>query len=141
VRHLGDFPSAVLTGVDDTGYPFSARCRPEPDGPTQTLRLQLPASIPLRAGPAGLLCHRHDAQLWNLKSFWVRGSLGANPGGWTFHPQKFVPGAGIGGPMGVVRFIRDGRRRARQYLKKRGLARPEIPWDRIHAVWQDIERR
>ena len=141
VRHLADFPTAVLTAVDDTGYPFSVRCAPEPDDSTQTLRFRLPEDTAIRVGPAGLLCHRHDEQLWNLKSFWVRGSLERDARGWIFRPRRFVPGAGIGGLLGLLRFVRDGRRRSRRYLEKRGLARPTVPWDHIHAVWKDVKRR
>jgi hypothetical protein len=139
VEHLADFPTAVLTAVDDTGYPFSLRCRPESDDSTQTLRLRLPEGTKVRTGPAGLLCHRHDEQLWNLKSFFLRGELERDARGWIFHPRGFVPGAGIGGLVGLVRFVRAGRRRTRRYLKKRGLARPSVPWDQIQAVWKDVK--
>jgi len=140
VGHLADFPTAVLTGVDDAGYPFSLRCRPELDDSTQTLSFHLPEGAGIRIGPASLLCHRHDEQLWNLKSFFVRGELERDAGGWIFRPGRFVPGAGIGGLLSLLRFLRAGRRRTRRYLEKRGLARPTVPWDRIHAVWEDVKR-
>jgi hypothetical protein len=141
VRHLAGFPSAVLTAVDETGYPFSLRCTPAPDASTQTLRLHLPEGTGVRVGPAGLLCHRHDERLWNLKSFLVRGELAQDARGWVFRPRRFVPGAGIGGLIGLLRFVRMGRSRARRYLEKRGLPRPAVPWDRIHAVWEEVKRR
>jgi hypothetical protein len=140
VRNLADFPTAVLTAVDDTGYPFSVRCTPEPDDSTQTLRFHLPEGTGIRVGPAGLLCHRHDEQLWNLKSFLVPGNLERDARGWMLRPRRFVPGAGIGGLLGLLRFVRAGRRRTRRYLEKRGLARPTVPWDRIHVVWEDVKR-
>jgi len=140
VRHLSDFPTAVLTGVDDAGYPFSLRCSPEPDDSTQTLRFRLPEGAGIGIGPASLLCHSHDEQLWNLKSFFLRGELERDAGGWIFRPDRFVPGAGIGGLIGLLRFVRAGRARTKRYLEKRGLARPAVPWDRIHAVWKDVKR-
>ncbi len=141
LQHLADFPTAVLTAVDDTGYPFSVRCAPETDDATQTLRFRLPEDTRIRVGPASLLCHRHDAQLWNLKSFMVRGTLERDARGWMLRPRRFVPGAGIGGLLGLLRFVRDGRRRTRRYLEKRGLARPTVPWDRIHAMWREVKKR
>ena len=60
--------------------------------------------------------------------------------GWLFRPQQLIPGAGIGGLIGMLKFLRDGRRNARQYLDKRGLARPSIAWDQIHALWAEIKR-
>ncbi len=137
VSHLADFPSAVLTGVDATGYPFSIRCKPEPDAIKWVLRVQIPENTDIQPGPTGLLCHKHDKWLWNLKSFIVRGTLEQDAQGWILRRQQFIPGTGIGGVMGMAQFVRIGRRTAKRYLKKRGLARPGIPWDKIHTVWAE----
>ncbi len=133
-KHLSDFQSAVLTGVDAEGYTFSARCQPRSDSETRTLRVQLPPGAPIQPGPASLLCHQHDENLWNLKSFLVRGVLVREAGGWSFEPRQFIPGAGIGGLPAVARFFMGSRRRAGRYLKKRDLSRPRIPWDEINAI-------
>jgi hypothetical protein len=133
-KHLPDFESAVLTGVDSESYPFSVRCRPDADDAAKVLRVQLPADTPIQPGPASLLCHRHDENLWKLKSFLVRGALSRDEKGWKFEPLRFIPGAGIGGLPATVRFFTGSRRNAARYLKKRGLARPRIPWGEINAV-------
>lgn len=134
-EHLPSFESAVLSALDAEGYPYSVRCRPRPDRVSRVLKVRLPAGIPLRPGPASLLCHRHDENLWNLKSFLVRGVLEALDGeDWNFRPEKFVPGAGIGGPMSLVRLVTGARRSTRNYLEKRGLPRPRIPWAEIRKV-------
>lgn len=140
VEHLPDFGSAVLTSVDAKGYPFSVRCKPEIDAGARVLRVQVPEYAAIQPGRAGLLCHKHDERLWNLKSFIVRGSLERDAQGWLFRPQQFIPGAGIGGMIAIMKFMLDGKRTAQQYLDKRGLARPNIPWDRIHALWAEIRR-
>jgi hypothetical protein len=139
MEHLPDFQSAVLTGVDTEGYPFSVRCWPYPD-PTgvEVLRVQLRADTPIRPGSASLLCHKHDENLWNLRSFLVRGVLGRDERGWRLEPLRFIPGAGIGGLPAMARFFIGSRRNARRYLKKRGLARPRIPWDEINAVKKQV---
>jgi hypothetical protein len=138
-KYLYQFDSAVLTGLDAGGYPFSVRCRPYPDkSGEEVLRVALPADTPIRPGPAGLLCHRHDENLWNLKSFLVRGSLGHDVGGWRFEPIRFVPGVGIGGLPATIRFFVGSRRNAARYLKNRGLARPQIPWDEINAIKDEV---
>jgi hypothetical protein len=93
---------------------------------------------PVGPGPASLLCHRHDENLWNLKSLLVRGTLVRGDGEWTFRPERFVPGAGIGGPTAMVRFVAGARKTAGRYLEKRGLARPRIPWDEINAIKAQI---
>lgn len=140
VKHLVDFSNAVLTGVDEAGYPFSVRCKPEPDSGEQALHVQMPEYANIQPGPAGLLCHKHDEKLWNLKSFILRGSLEGSVHGWVFHPQRFTPGAGFGGLLGDVRFMLSGRRTAKRYLEKRGLERPNIPWDRVHALWTEVKK-
>ena len=134
-RHLYEFESAVLSGLDEEGYPFSVRCRPYPDASgAEVLKIWLPPGTPVRPGPASLLCHSHDENLWNLKSFLVRGVLVKDAGGWSFEPGKFIPGVGIGGLPAMIRFFISSRRNASRYLKERNLARPSIPWDEINAA-------
>ena len=134
-RHLYEFGSAVLSGLDEEGYPFSVRCRPYPDtSGAEALKIWLPPGTPVRPGPASLLCHSHDENLWNLKSFLVRGVLVKDAGGWSLEPGRFIPGLGIGGLPAMIRFFFSSRRRASHYLQKRGLTRPRIPWDEINAA-------
>jgi hypothetical protein len=134
-RHLYEFESAVLSGLDEEGYPFSVRCRPYPDTTgAEALKIWLPPGTPIRPGPASLLCHSHDENLWNLKSFLVRGVLGKDAGGWSFEPGRFIPGLGIGGLPAMIRFFFSSRRKASRYLRERNLARPSIPWDEINAA-------
>ena len=140
VKELADFSSAVVTGIDGSGYPISIRCKPEPDADAQVLRVQIPEYAQIQPGPASLLCHKHDERLWNLKSFTVCGSLEQNARGWSFRPQKFIPGAGIGGMWAMVKFVQSGRRSTQQYLDKRHLVRPKIEWDTLHAIWEDVKR-
>lgn len=134
VKQLAAFPSAVLTGMDTAGYPFSIRCQPQPDPVTQVLRVSMPTGTNLEPGPAGLLCHKHDERLWNLKSFVVCGRLEQDDQGWFFRPQHLIPGMGMGGLMSGVRFVLNGRRNTRRYLEKRGLPRPQVPWDEVKAM-------
>jgi hypothetical protein len=73
--------------------------------------------------------------LWNIRSFMVRGTLEPAGGdGWLFRPTRFVPGIGIGGPAGMVRFAIAKRSAARRYLQRRGLARPKIDWAQLKAA-------
>jgi hypothetical protein len=130
-QYLPQFPSAVLSGLDQTGYPFSLRCQPVPDSASQVLRVQLPSGITLQAGAACLLWHTHDERLWNLKSFVVRGVLEHEANGWVLRPLQFVPGIGIGGWRSYVNFVLHGRAATRAYFAKRGLARPRVHWDEL----------
>jgi len=134
-RHLPEFSSPVLTGVDGDGYPISIRCAPELDETQQVLRVSLPGWTGIRPGPASLLCHGHNQLLWDLHSFMVRGTLTPTGGeSWLFRPTRFVPGIGSGGLAGMVRFALAKRRAARRYLQRRGLARPRIDWMQLKAL-------
>jgi hypothetical protein len=142
VRHLYQFESAVLSGLDEEGYPFSVRCRPYADASgAEALRIWLAPGTPFRPGPASLLCHSHDENLWNLKSFLVRGVLVKDAGGWSFEPNRFIPGMGIGGLPAMIRLFLGSRRKARRYLRERDLARPSIPWDEINAAGKAVSNQ
>jgi hypothetical protein len=92
VKRLPRFSSAVLTGLDASGDPVSLRCQPTLDHQAQVLRLMVPDGLGMVPGPAGLLCHRHDEQLWGLKSFLLRGGLERTGHGWVFRPHQLVHG-------------------------------------------------
>ena len=136
-RYLRNYPSAVLTGLDAAGWPFSLRCQPDIDEQAQVLRLRLPNTAELVKGPASILCHSHNLFLWNLRSFLVRGTIERVGGWWLFRPERFVPGIGVGGVPGMIRFATSKRRTAKLYLKQRGLARPRIPWAQLRAIQVD----
>ena len=89
--YLPGFDTAVISGFEADGQPYSLRCHVLVAG-NELMRLQLPAGTPLVNGPACLLCHSHDERLWNLKSFAVRGSLDRDEEGWLFRPEQFIPG-------------------------------------------------
>jgi hypothetical protein len=130
-KHLPQFESAVLNARDGEGHPYSVRCRPEQDRPAGIIRIDISDGTNLRSGPASLLCHSHDEELWDQKIFLLRGSLEETDEGPVFRPEKFVPSIGTGGPLGTVRMILGVRKATSAYLKKRNLKRPRIPWPEI----------
>jgi hypothetical protein len=136
-KNLPQFETAVLNVPDQDGYPYSVRCRAELDRPAGILRLDLAEEANIQPGPASLLCHRHDEELWNQKIFLLRGKLEGVEGGLVFRPEKFIPSIGTGGAAGVVRMLTGARRATMAYLKKRGMARPSIPWAEIEAVKEE----
>src|SRR6266496_6760483 len=128
IARLPRFASAVLSGLDGGGDPVSVRCQPILDHQAQVLRVEVPDGLGMVPGPAGLLCHCHDEQLWGLESFLLRGSLERTGHDWVFHPHRLVRGMDTT-PVSNLRLLRDGRRTAGRYLATRGLRRPTIPWD------------
>ena len=67
-KWLNKSPEAVLTGIDNDGYPVSVRVPTGPyDSATGELPVSLPDAVDGAEGPANLLCHSHDEKLWNLQ--------------------------------------------------------------------------
>ena len=139
VKNLAKFPTAVLTGKDGEGYPFSIRCKPQIDQEQKLLRLEMRAHWPIQVGPASLLCHSHNKLLWDLKSFVVRGNLQQDEQGWVLQPTQFIPGSGIGSPLDEMKAARKMRQTAKRYLEKRGLARPQVQWQGIKRLWAEVK--
>ena len=133
-KYLPLFESAVLNARDGEGYPYSVRCRPEQDRPAGLLRIDLAEGTNVQPGPASLVCHSHDEELWNQKILLLRGRLEETGDGHVFRPEKFVPSIGTAGPLGTVRMLLSVRKASAAYLKKRNLERPRIPWAEIAAV-------
>lgn len=140
IKELPKYQSAVLTGIDNAGYPFSVRCKPEPDYDVKVLRVQVRTGTGIMSGPASLLCHYTDEHLWNTKGFLVRGTLEQDVQGWILRPQRFILGVSSK-ILDSLKMIRSGRRTAKRYLEKRGLPRPAIPWDEITASWKETKKQ
>lgn len=133
-KYLPMFESAVLNFADPEGYPYSVRCRLEPDKTAGVLRLEHTSEEVLKAEPASILCHSHDDKTWNQKIFVLRGNLEETEDGWAFRPEKFVPSIGTGSTLDTMRMLMGMRRSTKSYLQKRNLSRPRIAWDEIEAV-------
>jgi hypothetical protein len=140
VNNLPNFSSTVLNGTDKDGYPYSVRCQPIVGRGKEVLRLNLSEKTALQAGLASLLCHSHNEMMWDLKAFLVRGELVQDEQGWIFKPTKFIPGGGVGPPMGQLKTMVGMRRSAKRYLEKRGLLRPAIPWADYKALRKESKQ-
>lgn len=140
VKNLANYSSAVITGVDSEGYPYSVRCNPQVDHARRVLLVQIHPEAMIQAGPAGLLCHSHDEFLWNIKNFIVHGTLEQSENSWIFHPIQFVPGAGDNSPLAMITYILNARRATSKYLKKRGLSRPTVPWEELKALRAEAKK-
>jgi hypothetical protein len=130
-KNLAAFETGVLNATDLYGYPYSVRCRPRQDPSAGVLRLDLGGGEEIRPGPAGLLFHSHDEELWNQKVFLLLGRLEGAGEGLVFRPERSVGGMGL---RTAARMLFGARRSSAAYLKKRGLSRPRIPWGEIEEV-------
>ncbi len=130
-KNLAAFETAVLNSTDPDGYPYSVRCRPRQDPSAGVLRFDLAGGEAVRPGPASLLCHTHDEELWNQKVFLLTGRLEGVGRERVFRPERPIGGIGF---RAAARMLVGARKTTKAYLKKRGLARPRIPWDEVEAV-------
>jgi hypothetical protein len=147
--YIADYPTAVLSWVDPSGYPVSVRCVVRRDAGSQ--RIAFPHLSPIakdRRGKACLLFHMHDERLERLRQMVVKGELVDGEGGAVvFEIGEFVTANGrpdtdrmphANAPLHMLQFYRLGRRKAKAYLAKRGAPWPRIPFDEIErAVEQD----
>jgi hypothetical protein len=133
LKQLPHYQSSVLTTVDASGYPASARVGVTADSARRVLVVAVPAGAEVMTGGASLVFHAHDELLWNLRSMQVRGTLVQKEQGWLFTPEHLVPGMGFTSVRGMWRFVTRARRTAAGYLAKRNLPRPRIPWQEIEA--------
>jgi hypothetical protein len=131
---VSGYRSVVLAAVDADGAPVLVRTSvaAEADG----YRVEVPADLPVTDGPAALLVHRHDDELWNLHNANVRGDLVSDEKGWLLRPSTLVePGQRDGGSiLDPFRIARSCQANTRRYLRRRGLARPAIPWAAYRAI-------
>jgi len=137
LTELAAYPSAVLATRTGDGMPSLRRVRVAGPGAAGRLRLDVPPDGQLREGPASLLAHGHDEQLWSLRSVVVTGELMAADG-WVFRPDRIVGGASGVSPLAVLRQLRGLRRTADGYLEKRSLPRPAIAWHSIRGVKEEV---
>ncbi|MGX1807978.1 hypothetical protein ACWIGI_19850 [Nocardia sp. NPDC055321] len=128
------FPDGVvLTAESAIGYPVSMRCHPGPRGDSWVLAR--PRWFDGVDGPATMLAHSHDADGWNLRSVRIRGTIRSEGIDIVFTPTGFEENTGS--PAQALRTSRA----AKDYLRRRGLARPKVPWARIKAARSEVTGR
>jgi hypothetical protein len=135
------YPTAVLTLGGAQGYPFSARCAVEFDAAREVMILSsMDAVFQGMTGKACLLFHRHNPDLSGQHELLIKGELAPEDGRLVFRPSAFLTGSGrqdtdrmpvAGSPIDIFQFMLLGRRKAREYLAKRGAPYPPRPWDKM----------
>ena len=135
------YPSGVLTIVEDSGYPLSVRCVAEFDDARELILFPaLPPDVVGRREAACLLFHRHDADMSGQRELLIKGERREEAGVLIMRPGDFLTGSGrqdtdrmpyAGSPLDILRYMMLGRRKARQYLAKRGKPWTPRPWGKM----------
>lgn len=138
-KQLAEFPEVVLTAVDPTGYPVSVRQTTQRYDPaTGELSVVWPPGLPVAEGPAAVLCHSHNENLWDIKQLRIKGKLERRADQWVFTSTDFRRP-----PRSQLTVFwclsRDMRRAARRYLDRRGLEMPQVNFEALRALRRRVQ--
>jgi hypothetical protein len=136
------YPSGVLTIVEPSGYPVSVRCTAQFDDERHVVTLSgLPKKVPGGwQGKACLLFHRHSQGLEEQYELLIKGELSSEDGTLVLRNCEFITGSGsqtndrmphAGAPRELIQFMMLGRRKARDYIAKRGEPWPPRPFKKM----------
>jgi len=74
-RELSTYQTSVLSAFDSDGRPTMTRVSLRPIASTEGFAVDLPDGFDVTSGPASLLSHSHNDELWNLRGFVSGGTL------------------------------------------------------------------
>lgn len=143
------YSSGVLTIVEPSAYPVSVRCKVVLNDAAEAITFsERPAMADGWRGKACLLFHRHNDVLEEFHELVIKGELVEENGQLTMRSCDFITGTGrldtdamphAAAPMQLIRFMLLGRRKAREYLAKRGKPWPPIDFDRLVQAAKEVE--
>ena len=120
-KSLSRFPDVIVTAMSIRGYPVSVMQRsPRYDATTGEMPVLITESVDVVPGPANVLAHYHDENLWNLQTMRIKGRLEKCHGDWIFVSTAFTPPPWEGNKS-RWRMATTMRRTSRRYLATRGL--------------------
>ncbi len=135
------YPTVALTVEEPSGYPISVRCKARFDEAHEMVHLPSPPAIACNwRGKACLLFHHHDEHLEELRQIVIKGELVEERGLPALKVTEFVTANGrtdtdvmphAGAPFRMFQFLLLVRRKAREYITRRGAPWPPVPFDEI----------
>lgn len=136
-----EYPTAVLSIMDASGYPLSVRCTVRLDAARQAAIItDAPAQVAAWQGKACLLFHQFNERMEGLRQFVILGELVREEGLPALLVSKFVTSTGrqdtdriphASTPWQMAQFFWLGWHNARSYVAKRGAPWPPIAFDAI----------
>jgi hypothetical protein len=143
------YPTGVLSLADVGGYPASVRLVARLDAKRRVVTFPaLPSSAQDWRGKACLLFHRHNNRLEGLRQMVLKGELIEEDGVVTLRVTDFVTANGqtntdemphAARPIQLLQFLRLGRRKAREYERKRGEPWPPIDYAEIERLLREAK--
>ncbi len=141
------YPTGVLTIADVGGYPASVRLVARLDNKRRVVTFPaLPAYAQGWRGKACLLFHRHNSRLEGLRQMVLKGELVEENGAVALRVTDFVTANGqtntdemphAARPIQMLQFLLLGRRKAKEYERKRGAPWPPIDYAEIERILRE----
>lgn len=133
-KWIAKYQEGVITALDAGGYPVSIRqTQLRYDAQSGTMPVVLPEALGAVAGPANLLCHFHDDELWSLRAIQVSGRLEPHAGGLRFATTKFEPPSPLRQLLGMSRAMNA-------YLARRSLPVPSVDFATVKRMQVNAKR-
>jgi hypothetical protein len=144
------YPTGILTIAEPSGYPVSVRCATSLDEANEMIHFPDPPAIAKNwRGKACILFHYHNEHLEGLRQLAVKGELvNDDDGNPALKVTEFITANGrpdsdemphAGAPIHMFQFLMLVRRKAREYMQKRGAPWPPIPFDEIERKVRSSE--
>ena len=141
------YPTGVLSVADVGGYPASVRLVARLDTKRRVVTFPaLPAYAQGWRGKACLLFHRHNSRLEGLHQMVLKGELEEEDGAVALRVTDFVTANGqtntdemphAARPIHMLQFLLLGRRKAKEYERKRGAPWPPIDYAEIERILRE----
>jgi hypothetical protein len=141
------YPTGVLSVAAVHGSPASVRLVARLDAERRVVTF--PALPPYAQGWRGLACllfHRHNVRLEGLRQMVLKGELVEEGGAVVLRVTDFVTANGrtdtdelphAGHPIHLLQFLLLGRRKARDYERKRGAPWPPIDYAEVERLLRE----
>jgi hypothetical protein len=146
-RLATQYPTGILSVADVEGFPASVRLVARLDIKRRVVTFPaLPPYAQGWRGKACLLFHRHNSRLEGLHQMVLKGELVEEDGAVVLRVADFVTANGsnstdemphAGSPILMLRFLRLGRRKAREYERKRGEPWPPIDYAEVERILRE----
>ena len=141
------YPTGVLSVADVGGYPASVRLPARLDTKQRVVTFPaLPAYAQGWRGKACLLFHRHNSRLEGLHQMVLKGELEEVDGAVVLRVTDFVTANGqtntdemphAARPIHMLQFLLLGRRKAKEYERRRGAPWPPIDYAEIERILRE----
>jgi hypothetical protein len=125
------YSEAIISFIDNTGYPFSIRSRFNLKEPENYIEMAKPKSLRYKFKPdqkARAIFHYHNEKLDKQRQLLLKGILNEKENKLIFTPQhvsETFPS------VKIIDFISWGKAEVNKYFEKRGIKKPDLQLEKL----------